>query len=401
MGRAAWIVIISGALISAIAMGMRSGHGLFISPMQADLGWQMGVFALALAVQNLMWGALQPFTGALADKFGSTPVLAAGAVLYALGLLGMAFPFGPVMFHLSAGVLVGLGVAAMGMPIVLSAVAQMVSEEKRSTALGIASMGGSFGQFLLAPTSQTLIQSYGWSIALVILASITFLGVFLALNVNTAKMAGHHSAGGAIPEQTLKEAVQEAFGSNSYLLLNLGFFVCGFHIAFITTHLPTFLATCNISPEVGATALAVIGLSNMVGTYVAGVMGGKYSKKHLLSFIYISRAVAIILYVMMPVTVFSTMAFSVAMGALWLSTVPLTSGLVGVMFGTRYMSTLFSITLFSHQIGAFFGAWLGGYLFDLTGSFDGAWLASVALGVFSALVHLPIKETSHRQLAQA
>jgi len=303
------------------------------------------------------------------------------------------------MFHMSAGVLIGLGVAAMGLPVVLGAVARIVPEEKRSTALGIASMGGSFGQFLFAPVSQGLINEYGWSFALATLSAIAALGVFLALQVKTDPTlaeATHDE-----PEQTMREALHEAFGTNSYILLNLGFFVCGFHIAFIVTHLPMFLSTCNISPDVGATALAVIGLANMVGTYVSGVLGGKYSKKYLLSIIYFSRAVAILLYVMIPVTVATTMAFSVAMGALWLSTVPLTSGLVGVMFGTRYMGTLFAITLFSHQIGAFFGAWLGGYFFDLTGSFEGGWIASIGLGIFAAIVHLPIKEMSAREKAVA
>ncbi|WP_240796825.1 MFS transporter [Terasakiella sp. SH-1] len=399
MGKRAWTIIICGALILAIGMGMRQNHGLFIEPMRMDLGWQLGVFAMALAVQNLMWGVAQPFAGALADKYGSRPVLLGGVFVYVLGLLGMAFPQGPMMLHMSAGVLVGLGVAAMGLPVVLGAVARMVSEEKRSTALGIASMGGSFGQFLFAPVSQGLINEYGWSIALTALAAIAALGVFLALQVNAKPNEEEFHPNQAA--QTLSQAIHEAFGTNSYILLNLGFFVCGFHIAFIVTHLPMFLSTCNIAPEVGATALAVIGVSNMAGTYLAGVLGGKYSKKYLLSLIYLSRALAILVYMLMPVTVFSTLAFSVAMGALWLSTVPLTSGLVGVMFGTRYMGTLFAITLFTHQVGAFFGAWLGGYFFDLTGSFDGAWIASIALGVFSAVVHLPIKEVAVERATQA
>lgn len=399
MDRKAWSVIICGGLILAIGMGMRQNHGLFIEPMRIDLGWQLSVFALALAIQNLMWGVAQPFAGALSDKYGSMPVLLAGVFVYVLGLLGMAYPQEPMMFHMSAGVLIGLGVAAMGLPVILGAVARLVSEEKRSTALGIASMGGSFGQFLFAPVSQNLINEYGWVVALTALAAIAALGVFLALQVN----AKPDSAGSVSdePEQTMKEALHEAFGTNSYILLNLGFFVCGFHIAFIVTHLPMFLSTCNISPDVGATALAVIGLANMAGTYIAGVLGGKYSKKYLLSIIYLSRAAVIMIFILMPVTVYTTMAFAAAMGALWLSTVPLTSGLVGVMFGTRYMGTLFAITLFTHQIGAFFGAWLGGYLYDLTGSFDGAWLASVALGVFSAVVHLPIKEMGVKRLQAA
>lgn len=398
MNRKAWTVIICGALILALGMGMRQNHGLFIEPMRMDLGWQLGVFALALAIQNLMWGVAQPFAGALADKYGSMPVLIGGVLVYVLGILGMAFPQGPLMFHMSAGVLVGLGVAATGLPVILGAVARLVAEEKRSTALGIASMGGSFGQFLFAPVSQGLIETYGWSIALATLAAIAALGVFLALQVNAKPDA---SQGTAEPEQTMKEALHEAFGTNSYILLNLGFFVCGFHIAFIVTHLPMFLSTCNIPPDVGATALAVIGLANMAGTYISGVLGGKYSKKYLLSIIYLSRAGAIALYIMLPVTFWTTMGFAIAMGALWLSTVPLTSGLVGVMFGTRYMGTLFAITLFTHQIGAFFGAWLGGYFYDMTGSFDAAWFASIALGVFSAIIHLPIKEIAVKRLQTA
>lgn len=394
MGKKAWGVIICGGLIMAVSMGMRQNFGLYLEPMSTGLGWQVGVFALAMAIQNLMWGVAQPFAGILADKYGSGRVLAIGSMLYALGIITMAFPVNQGQFHFSAGVLVGLGVAAMGFPVVLGAVARMVPEEKRSTALGIASMGGSFGQFVFAPVSQGLINEYGWSIALVVMGIIAALSALLALNVRTKP--SEHAINVEEFEQTLGEAVHEAFGNNSYLLLNLGFFVCGFHIAFIATHLPMFLATCNISADVGATALATIGLSNMVGTYVAGVMGGKFPKKYLLSFIYLSRSVVILIYILMPVTVFTTLVFAAAIGALWLSTVPLTSGLVGVMFGTRYMTTLFSITLFTHQIGAFFGAWLGGYLYDLTGSFDGAWLASIGLGVFSAIVHLPIRERSAR-----
>jgi len=394
MGKKAWGVIICGGLIMAVSMGMRQNFGLFMEPMSTGLGWQIGVFALAMAIQNLMWGVAQPFAGILADKYGSMRVLMAGSLVYAAGIAMMAYPVNQGQFHFSAGVLVGLGVAAMGFPVILGAVARVVPEAQRSTALGIASMGGSFGQFLFAPVSQGLINEYGWSIALTVLAVIAALSALLALNVRTNPSKDATNVEEF--EQTLSEAVHEAFGNNSFILLNLGFFVCGFHIAFIATHLPMFLATCNISADVGATALAVIGLSNMAGTYIAGVMGGKFSKKYLLSIIYISRAIVIAIYIMMPVTVFTTMVFAGSIGALWLSTVPLTSGLIGVMFGTRYMTTLFAITLFSHQIGAFLGAWLGGYLYDLTGSFDGAWLASIALGVISAILHLPIVERSVR-----
>jgi predicted MFS family arabinose efflux permease len=390
MGRKAWGVIICGGLIMSVSMGMRQNFGLFLEPMSTGLGWQVGVFALAMAIQNLMWGVAQPFAGILADKYGSGRVLAIGSILYASGIATMAFPMNELQFHFSAGVLVGLGVAAMGFPVVLGAVARMVPERQRSTALGIASMGGSFGQFVFAPVSQGLINEYGWMIALVVMAIIAALSALLALNVRTKP--SEHAMNVVEFEQTLGQALHEAFGNNSYLLLNLGFFVCGFHIAFIATHLPMFLATCNISADVGATALATIGLANMAGTYVAGVMGGKFSKKYLLSIIYLSRSAVILIYFLLPVTIVTTLAFAAAIGALWLSTVPLTSGLVGVMFGTRYMTTLFAITLFTHQIGAFCGAWLGGYLYDLTGSFDGAWLASIGLGVFSALVHLPIRE---------
>jgi len=390
MGRKAWGVIICGGLIMSVSMGMRQNFGLFLEPMSTGLGWQIGVFALAMAIQNLMWGIAQPFAGILADKYGSGRVLAIGSMLYALGIAMMAFPASQMQFHFSAGVLVGLGVAAMGFPVVLGAVARMVPEAQRSTALGIASMGGSFGQFVFAPVSQGMINEYGWQIALIVMAIIAALSALLALNVRTKP--SEHAIDVKEFEQTLSEAVHEAFGNNSYLLLNLGFFVCGFHIAFIATHLPMFLTTCNISADVGATALATIGLANMAGTYIAGVLGGKFSKKYLLSIIYLSRSAVILIYILLPVTVVTTLAFAAAIGALWLSTVPLTSGLVGVMFGTRYMTTLFAITLFTHQLGAFCGAWLGGYLYDLTGSFDGAWLASIGLGVFSAIVHLPIRE---------
>jgi len=383
------IAMVCGGLILSLSMGIRQSLGLFMEPMSHGLGWNIGIFSFALAIQNLLWGLGQPFAGAIADKFGSGRTLAAGGVLYAVGLVMMANAGSPWMVHFSGGVIIGIGVAATGFPIVLGAVGRLVPPEKRPQALGLVAAGGSFGQFIFAPISQGLIGGVGWWAALIVLAAFAALAVPMAASLTgTAKdggLAGEY-------EQTLTSAVREAMAHPGYLLLVAGFFVCGYHVAFIAVHLPNYLATCNISPMMSATALGLIGFFNMIGTWLAGHLGGRYRMKYLLSTIYFARAAVIALFLALPVTETTTLAFSAGMGLLWLGTVPLTSGIIAQVFGARYLATLFGIVLLSHQVGAFLGAWYGGWAFDNTGSYDMVWISAIGLGVFAGLVHLPIRD---------
>jgi predicted MFS family arabinose efflux permease len=308
----------------------------------------------------------------------------------------MAVTTTPLMFHMSAGVLVGLGLSGASFAVVLAAIGRMVSPEKRSLAFGIGTAAGSLGQFLMVPLGQAFLSAYGWSVALVLLSLFALLMVPLA-----GALTGRIESLGTMREQTLREALREAGGHSSYLYLTSGFFVCGFHVAFIQTHLPAYLTDAGIAAAVGAWALSLVGLFNIVGSYVSGMLGGRYSKKYLLSSLYLARAVAIAVFVLAPMSETSALVFASVMGLLWLSTVPLTSGLVAQMFGLRYMATLFGIVFFSHQMGAFIGVWLGGYLFDTTGSYDVVWWIGVALGVLAALLHFPIDERPVEQIARA
>jgi MFS family permease len=386
------LVLFCGAMVLTVGMGVRQSFGLYFQPISSDFGWSMTSLGFAIAVQQIVWGATQPFFGAVADKYGAGRVVLIGALCYAAGLAVMAFHDSPFEFALGAGVLVGLGVSGTGFAIVFGSIARVTPPEWRSLALGIGGAGGSFGQFAFAPISQTLIDALGWSGALLALiafaAVVPLLGLVLA--GTPTRPAGEASAG------SLSEALGEASKHSSYWLLNAGFFVCGFHVAFISTHLPGFIAACALPPALGAMAIALIGLFNIAGSYVAGALGGRYRKKYLLSAIYFGRALAIVLLLIAPKTELTILVFGAAMGALWLGTVPLTSGLVGQIYGTRYLATLFGIVFFSHQIGAFFGAWLGGLAFDLTGSYDAMWLMSIALGVFAGIVHLPVADRALR-----
>lgn len=380
------VVIIAGCIIALLTFGIRSGFGLFLAPMSADLGWGREVFALAMAIQNLLWGLGQPFAGALADRYGAGRVLAGGGLLYALGLVIMANSTTPAMLYLSAGVLIGLALAGAAFGIVLAAITRIVSEEKRSWALGLGTAAGSLGQFLLTPLGQAFITAYGWSVALMLLACLALAVIPLA-----GVLAGKPDIKSGV-DQSLHQALSEAGGHASYWYLLAGFFVCGFHVAFIQTHLPAYLSDNGLGGAIGAWAISLVGLFNIIGSYTAGVMGGKYSKKYLLSFLYFARALVIAIFILMPLTPLSVYVFSAAIGLLWLSTVPLTSGLVAFMFGPRYMATLFGIVFFSHQVGAFLGVWLGGLLFDATGSYQVVWWIGVALGVLAGLIHWPIRE---------
>lgn len=392
------VVVVCGCVIAMLTFGVRSSFGLFTAPVSEAQGWGREVFALAIAIQNLLWGAGQPFAGALADRFGSARVLAVGALLYAAGTALMATPGSPLLFYLSAGVLLGLGLAGASFTIVIAALARRVPPERRSWVFGIATAAGSLGQFLIAPLGQAFIVAYGWQTALLLLAAFVAVVPVLAL-----AMTGGPSATTAVGEVDfgLKTTLARAFGHRSYLLLTLGFFVCGFHVAFITVHLPPYLGDLGLAPWLGGVSIAIIGLANVVGSYGAGVIGGRYSKRWLLTTIYALRSLAIAAFVLLPASPTTVILFALAIGLLWLSTVPPTSGLVAVMFGTRYMGTLFGVVFFSHQVGSFLGIWLGGVVYELYGSYDVVWWLGVALGLLAALVHLPIAERPAPRFAAA
>ena len=391
MSRRDWhlpiVVLICGGAVLGLNMGVRQTFGLFLEPMTADLGISRGSFSLAIAVQNLLWGVMTPFVGVFADRYGTGRCLAFGGIVYVAGILVMALGESVFALHLGAGVMVGLAVSASGFPLVLAAVARIFPPERRSFALGIAASGGSVGQFLLLPLSQALIGGLGWVNALLILAALAFLMVPLA-----AALTGKPEAAVGTGAQSLSAAVGEARRHRGYWLLNGGFFVCGFHVAFVATHLPAYITSLGFDPFVGATALGLIGFFNIIGGLLAGYLGGRYRKKYLLSGLYLARAVVITIFLLAPQTQLAVWLFSASFGLLWLSTVPLTSGLVGDIFGARYMATLFGIVMFSHQTGAFFGAWLGGISYDITGSYNAVWLIAIALGLIAAVLHAPIAD---------
>ncbi|MFQ5466933.1 MAG: MFS transporter [Kiloniellaceae bacterium] len=382
------VVLVCGAAVLGLNMGVRQTFGLFLEPMTADLGIGRGTFALAIAVQNLLWGVLTPFFGILADRYGTGRCLVFGGVTYVLGLIVMALGNSVFALNAGAGILVGLAVSASGFPLVLAAVARAVPPERRSAALGIASAGGSVGQFLLLPLTQLTMSWLGWAGALLVLAALAGFMVPLA-----AALAGKPAqAAAGMGEQSLAGALGEARRHSGYRFLTCGFFVCGFHVTFIATHLPAYINTFGLDPLVGASALGVIGFFNIIGGLLAGYLGGRYRKKYLLSGIYLARAVIITLFLYGPHTELAVWLFSASFGLLWLSTVPLTGGLVGDLLGARYLATLFGIVMFSHQIGSFFGAWLGGLSYDLTGSYNAIWIVAIVLGLVAAALHWPIED---------
>lgn len=388
------VIIVAGCLLALLSFGIRASFGLFLAPMSGDFGWGREVFAVAVAVQNLLWGLCQPVAGAVADRYGSGRVLAGGALIYAAGLFLMADASTPGTLTLSAGVLVGCGVAGASFAIVLAAFARLMPEDKRSWALGLGTAAGSAGQFFMVPLGQAFISAYGWSMALTIFGFLALVMVPLA-----AALTGRSEHSGAL-HQSVGSALTEAFKHPSYNLLTLGFFVCGFHVAFIQVHLPPYITDRGLDAGLAAWALAVVGGGNIIGAYCSGLLGGRYSKKYLLSALYFARAAVIALFVLLPISEASVLIFAGAMGLLWLSTVPLTSGLVAQFFGTQHMAMLFGIVFFSHQVGAFLGVWLGGYFFDATGSYDLVWWASVALGLLAAAVHWPIREAPVDRVAR-
>lgn len=380
-----------GAVIVTLSMGIRHGFGLWLQPVTQAQGWTRETFAFALAIQNLVWGFAGIFAGMVADRFGAFRVIVAGAVLYALGLLGMAHAPTPMLFAATAGVLIGIAQAGTTYAVIYGVIGRNVSAERRSWAMGVAAAAGSFGQFLMVPVEGLLIAQFGWQQALVLLGLAALLIIPLAWGLREPAFAG----GGTVHrDQTIVQALREAFRYPSFQLLMAGYFVCGFQVVFIGVHMPSYLKDKGLSPQVASYALALIGLFNVFGTYAAGVLGQKMAKRHILAFIYIARSVAITAFLLAPLTPASVYLFSSVMGLLWLSTVPPTNAAVAQIFGVGHFSMLGGFVFFSHQIGSFMGVWLGGVLYDKTGSYDIVWVIAIALGIFAALINLPVKEAA-------
>ena len=385
-----WLMIACGCLIAGLTFGPRSAMGFFQLPMLAEKGWDRTTFGLAMAIQNFFWGAGLPFFGAIADKYGTWRVLSLSGVLYAAGLVLMATADSPTMLHVGGGVLVGLGVAAGGFGIVLAAFARNVPADRRSFVFGLGTAAGSAGMFLFAPVSQGMIDAYGWSDTLVYMGIamlvIPILAIPMVGNAATSRMAQTEV------QQSVAAALREALGHRSYVLLVSGFFVCGFQVAFITAHFPAYIRDIGIDARYAVIALALIGFFNIIGSLASGWIGQRYSKPMFLAWIYLGRSALVTAFLLLPQTPASVVVFAVLMGLLWLSTVAPTNALVAIMFGTRHLGMLGGIVFFSHQIGSFLGVWLGGYLYDLWGSYDPVWWIGVALGLFAAAVHWPIAE---------
>ncbi len=380
-------VIIAGAAVLAITLGVRQTLGLYLVPITLDLDWSRGLFGLAIAIQNILWGAAQPFVGGLADRYGSGKVIAGGAILYAVGLFGMANAITPTELIITGGVFIGLGMSGAGHAVVFGAVSRAVAPENRTYAVALVSTIGALGMMVLPIVSERVIGLAGWPISLTASALIVLLVTLLTRLFNHAEAAVSGE-----PDFNLPEVLTAARRNSGYLLLVTGFFVCGFHVTFIGTHLPGYIDALGMAPTVGAVALTTIGFGNIVGTYLAGESSKKYRQKNLLSLIYLARAALIAALMILPKTEITIYAFAAGFGLFWLSTVPLTSGVVARIFGAKHLGMLFGFVFLSHQIGAFFGAWLGGVAFDATGSYTSMWYASIALGLIAALLHWPIRD---------
>jgi MFS family permease len=384
------VILACGGLILMLALGTRQSFGLFLRPMSLDLGWGREAFSFAIALQNLVWGLAMPFTGAIADRFGAGRVLVVGGLAYGAGLIAMAYSTTPLAFNLGAGLLVGFGLACTGFGVVMAVVARAFPPEKRSVAVGIVGAAGSFGQFAMLPGAQGMISAFGWLNALLVFGLLAFLMVPLAL-----ALAGRNAAEGE-SNQSIGAALAEASQHSGFWLLTASFFVCGFQTIFVMTHLPAYLVDRGLSAGQGMTALAVVGLFNIVGSYGCGALGGHYSKRLILAWIYVIRAVAIALFLAAPLSAAGTYLFAAVLGLTWLGTVPLTNSLVGQIFGVKFLSTLFSIAFLGHQLGAFIGAWAGGAVFDATGSYNLVWFIAVGLSVVAAALCIPINERALR-----
>ncbi len=384
------LVIIAACMISMLTFGPRAASGNFQLPIMSSYGWGSDTFSFALAMQNLLWGMGQPFAGALADRFGTMRVLCGGALLYALGLVLMSISTTPTAFTLSAGLLIGFGLSGCSMSLVVGALAKLLPDNKRAMGFGLVTAAGSFGQFLFSPLSGGLIQSFGWQWTTVFFGVLMLSILPLSLAVSSAPMKAQ--ATGAPKQQTVREALGEAFAHRSYVLVVLGFFTCGFQLAFITVHFQKYIVEAGLTPQVGYWAFALVGLFNIVGSLSSGYLSSRMPRRYILSAIYFGRAVATLIFILLPPTAVTAYLFGAISGLLWLSTVPPTSALIGQMFGTRYFAMLYGFAFFSHQVGGFFGVLLGGVLREATGSYGIVWGLSIALGVASALINLPVIE---------
>jgi len=386
-------VLICGALIVTLSMGIRHGFGLWLQPITQEQGWTRQTFSLAIAIQNLSWGVMGVFAGMLADRLGAFRVLLIGTVLYALGLAGMALSPTPLTFALTAGVLIGAAQAGTTYAVIYGVIGRQIPAERRSWAMGVTAAAGSFGQFLMVPIEGQLITRLGWHTALMALAAVVLLIVPMAFGLREPRATGT-AAGGARRDQTIVQAVIEAFKYPSFGLLMAGYFVCGFQVVFIGVHMPSYLKDKGLSPEVASYALALIGLFNVFGTYAAGTLGQRLAKRKILAVIYFGRAIAISIFLIVPLSPLSVYVFASVMGLLWLSTIPPTNALVAQIFGVAHLSMLSGFVFLGHQVGSFLGVWLGGFLYDRTGSYDVVWYIAIALGVFAALINLPVRESA-------
>lgn len=383
------LVLLSGGVVLSLAVGTRQGFGVFLVPIATDLGWNREIFGLAIAIQNIVWGVTQPAVAIAADRWGPRPVIAASAAVYALGLWLMSATSSAAEFYLSAGALIGLALSGTGFVIIMGAVGRVFPENSRSLALGVVGAMGSLGQFVMLPIERWLIDGYGWSGALSIMAVLIVTCAVLAIGMGRAPPAANAPGGGG---RGVTEVLRHAGGHGGYLLLNAGFFVCGFQITFILGHLPAYFTDQGLTPTVAALAVGLIGLANIFGSVLWGALGGRFRKKYLLSLLYLARSVLMVALIVLPPSQLLACAFAAAMGVLWLGTIPLTSALVADIFGGRYMTSLFGVVFFSHQVGAFLGVWLGGLAYDLFGSYNPVWWASAALGLVAAVLHAPIDD---------
>lgn len=395
-----WTVVLAAGVVMGLALGARHVQGLFLLPVTTGRGWSRELFGLALAVQNLTWGLAQPLAGMLADRFGTRRVVLPGLLLYAAGLAGMAFATTPLAFVLSSGVLIGLALAGSAFGVLYAAVNRLVPPARRAWAVGMTGAVGGFGQFALVPGVQAAMAGLGWPPALLALAALMLLALPLAVPLRDTGPAAMQGAA-TQPAQSLSEAVRAAFAQPGFWLLNLGFLACGFQLAFIATHLPAALIDRGLGPQAGVAALATIALANIAGNYLCGVLGGRYRPTRLLAWIYLARALAIALFVLLPASLWGVYAFAAAMGLLWLGTVPLTNGVLVRMFGVRYLATLFGFVFVGHQLGSFLGVWLGGHVYDASGGYDAVWLVAIALGIAAAALHWPIDDRQAQRPAMA
>ena len=395
------VILLSGCLISMVGFGPRAAFGLFLTPMSSANGWEREVFAFSVALQTLIYGVAQPFSGAIADRFGTVRVIIAGTLLYAAGVYMMAHAATPMSLYLSSGVLIGFGLSGCSFNLVIAAFGKLLPESWRSTAFGVGTASGSFGQFLFSPLGVYLIHAFGWQHALEVFAGLLLLMVPLAFAVTTPRADAPAGPTEQATTQTWRQALAQALRHRSYILLVLGFFTCGFQLGFVTLHLPAYLVDRGLSAWVGGWTLGIIGLFNIVGAVASGWLGGRFPKRYILSVIYLGRALAVVGLITLPPSALVTLIYGAVTGLLWLSSVPPTTGLVAVMFGTRWLSMLFGIAFFSHQVGGFLGVYLGGLVYVRTGSYDAVWWLGVLTGVLSALINLPIVERPVMRLASA